>query len=64
MSGGNKRWRSFQNTSVLLADAEKVVRKEQQVMADSEFPEDYLLTVFPFTKDVSTAIGSLINSIK
>ncbi|KAG7241075.1 hypothetical protein INR49_026106 [Caranx melampygus] len=31
-------------------DAENVVRKEQQIM--TEFPEDYLLTVFPFTRDV------------
>ncbi|XP_029929588.1 uncharacterized protein LOC115374680 [Myripristis murdjan] len=33
-------------------DAERVVKKEQQVMRDKEFPEDYHLTVFPFTADV------------
>lgn len=42
--------------SVFSADAEKVVRKEQQIMADGEFPEDYFLTVFPFTRDVSKAM--------
>nr|XP_020447903.1 RNA-binding protein 43 isoform X2 [Monopterus albus] len=33
-------------------DADRVVQKEQQIMTDSKFPEDYLLTVFPFTRDV------------
>ncbi|XP_039997588.1 uncharacterized protein LOC120797899 isoform X2 [Xiphias gladius] len=33
-------------------DAEEVVRKEQQLMTDDKFPEEYLLTVFPFTRDV------------
>ncbi|XP_072227340.1 uncharacterized protein [Leuresthes tenuis] len=33
-------------------DAERVVRKEQQIMGDDEFPEDYRLTVFPFSRDV------------
>lgn len=36
----------------LMADAGRVVKKEQ-VMKDDEFPEDYSLTVFPFTTDVS-----------
>ncbi|XP_010737239.2 RNA-binding protein 43 [Larimichthys crocea] len=34
------------------ADAENVVRKDQHKMADDEFPEEYVLTVFPFTRDV------------
>ena len=53
----------------LLADAEEVVRKEQQIMTDEEFPQDYLLTVFPFTRDVSVATslvfisrGTAVNS--
>ncbi|XP_026157532.1 uncharacterized protein LOC113127293 isoform X1 [Mastacembelus armatus] len=33
-------------------DAKRVVGKEQQVMMDRRFPEDYRLTVFPFTRDV------------
>ncbi|XP_071392899.1 uncharacterized protein [Centroberyx affinis] len=33
-------------------DAERVVRKDLQIMKDKEFPEDYHLTVFPFTPDV------------
>ncbi|XP_053170583.1 uncharacterized protein LOC128354372 [Scomber japonicus] len=33
-------------------DAERVVLKEQQLMVDDKFPEEYLLTVFPFTPDV------------
>uniref|UniRef100_UPI0037E75240 uncharacterized protein n=1 Tax=Semicossyphus pulcher TaxID=241346 RepID=UPI0037E75240 len=33
-------------------DAERVVRKEEQIMTDEEFPADYVLTVFPFTTDV------------
>lgn len=40
-------------TCCAVSDAEKVVRKEQQVLTDSELPEDYLLTVFPFSTDVS-----------
>lgn len=28
-------------------------------MCDHEFPEDYLLTVFPFTRDVSMAISKV-----
>lgn len=40
-----------------MADAKRVVQKEQQIMADNEFPEDYVLTVFPFTRDVSKAIS-------
>ncbi|KAF7656359.1 hypothetical protein LDENG_00042060 [Lucifuga dentata] len=34
-------------------DAEQVVQKQQQILTDEEFPEDYLLTVFPFTQHVS-----------
>ncbi|KAG8004618.1 RNA-binding protein 43 [Nibea albiflora] len=34
------------------ADAEKVVRKDRHIMADEEFPKEYVLTVFPFTRDV------------
>ncbi|XP_041637484.1 uncharacterized protein LOC121506052 [Cheilinus undulatus] len=33
-------------------DAARVVRKEEQIMMDSEFPSEYPLTVFPFTRDV------------
>ncbi|XP_071764549.2 uncharacterized protein LOC139918911 [Centroberyx gerrardi] len=33
-------------------DAERVVQKDLQIMKDKEFPEDYHLTVFPFTPDV------------
>ncbi|XP_029300428.1 uncharacterized protein LOC115016645 [Cottoperca gobio] len=41
-------------------DAERAVRKEQQIMMDSEFPEDYLLTVFPFTRDVFLYVPSAL----
>ena len=37
----------------LLADAERVVKKEEQIMMDAEFTQDYSLTVFPFSRDVS-----------
>ncbi|KAI3365987.1 hypothetical protein L3Q82_009815 [Scortum barcoo] len=47
-----------QNSTLLLADAERVVRKEQHIMSDQEFPEDYLLTVFPFTRDVFLYVTS------
>jgi len=43
-----------------LADAERVVRKEQQIMRDDEFPEDYTLTVFPFSRDVSMDLGLVL----
>lgn len=33
-------------------DAERVVKKEEQIMKDEEFPQDYALTVFPFSEDV------------
>ncbi|XP_078099760.1 uncharacterized protein LOC144512735 [Sander vitreus] len=39
-------------------DAERVVRKKQQIMMDSEFPDDVLLTVFPFTRDVFLYVPS------
>lgn len=39
-------------------DANRVVRKEQQIMADDEFPEEYLLTVFPFSTDVFFYVSS------
>ncbi|XP_070813702.1 uncharacterized protein [Chaetodon trifascialis] len=39
-------------------DAERVVQKEQHIMADDEFPEDYVLTVFPFTRDVFLYVSS------
>lgn len=39
-----------------MADAERVVQKEQQILADEEFPDDYVLNAFPFTRDVSTAL--------
>ncbi|XP_040887998.1 uncharacterized protein LOC121177740 [Toxotes jaculatrix] len=39
-------------------DAERVVRKEQQIMTDNKFPEDYLITVFPFTRDVFLYVAS------
>ncbi|KAM7365399.1 hypothetical protein PAMP_016330 [Pampus punctatissimus] len=42
----------------LFADAERVVQKEKQIMADHEFPEEYLLTVFPFTRDVYLYVQS------
>lgn len=42
-----------ENLCQLLADAAKVVEKEQQVMEDEEFPAVYTLTVFPFSTDVS-----------
>ncbi|TDG96176.1 hypothetical protein EPR50_G00236830 [Perca flavescens] len=41
-----------------IEDAERVVRKEQQIMTDNEFPEDFLLTVFPFTRDVFLYVPS------
>ena len=43
------------NSTVLLADAARVTRNERQIMVDDEFPEEYLLTVYPFTRDVSVA---------
>lgn len=33
-------------------DAVKVTRKKQQILTDSEFPQQYVLTVFPFSTDV------------
>lgn len=42
--------------SLLSADANRAVGKEQQIMADDEFPEEYLLTVFPFSTDVSVTL--------
>ncbi|XP_076008481.1 uncharacterized protein LOC143002329 [Genypterus blacodes] len=33
-------------------DAEQVILKPQQILADSEIPEEVALTVFPFTPDV------------
>uniref|UniRef100_A0A096MCA0 RRM domain-containing protein n=1 Tax=Poecilia formosa TaxID=48698 RepID=A0A096MCA0_POEFO len=33
-------------------DAKRVLRKEQQIMMDEEFTQDYVLTVFPFSTDV------------
>ncbi|KAK2880394.1 uncharacterized protein [Channa argus] len=39
-------------------DAERVVRKEQHIMTDSAFPAEYLLTVFPFTRDVFLYVSS------
>ncbi|XP_031707983.1 uncharacterized protein LOC116386119 [Anarrhichthys ocellatus] len=39
-------------------DAERVVRKKQQLMKDNEFPDDYLLTVFPFTRDMFLYVHS------
>ncbi|KAM3585639.1 uncharacterized protein V6R79_023429 [Siganus canaliculatus] len=40
------------------ADADRVVKKEEQIMADHEFPQDHLLTVFPFTRDVFFYVSS------
>ncbi|KAK9524047.1 hypothetical protein VZT92_017914 [Zoarces viviparus] len=39
-------------------DAERVVRKKRQLMKDEEFPDDYLLTVFPFTRDMFLYVHS------
>lgn len=39
-------------------DANRAVGKEQQIMADDEFPEEYLLTVFPFSTDVFLYVSS------
>ncbi|KAI4797940.1 hypothetical protein KUCAC02_016991 [Chaenocephalus aceratus] len=39
-------------------DANRAVGKEQQIMADDEFPEEYLLTVFPFSPDVFFYVSS------
>ncbi|KAL7370372.1 hypothetical protein ABVT39_026759 [Epinephelus coioides] len=39
-------------------DAARVVRKEQHIMKDNEFPDDYPLTVFPFTRDVFLYVPS------
>ncbi|KAM9327568.1 uncharacterized protein KZ484_019036 [Pholidichthys leucotaenia] len=33
-------------------DAERVVGKKEQFMTDDQFSEDYILTVFPFSRDV------------
>nr|XP_004552611.2 uncharacterized protein LOC101478124 isoform X2 [Maylandia zebra] len=33
-------------------DAARVVEKKQHIMTDSQFPEDFVLTVFPFSTDV------------
>ncbi|XP_023251181.1 RNA-binding protein 43 [Seriola lalandi dorsalis] len=40
------------------SDAENVVRKEQHIMTDNEFSEDYLLTVFPLSGDVFLYVSS------
>lgn len=40
----------------LLADAERVLRQEEQIMTDRMFTQDYPLTVFPFTRDVSVSM--------
>jgi len=40
---------------VLSADAERVAGKKRHTMTDAEFPCDYRLTVFPFTRDVSAS---------
>uniref|UniRef100_A0A3P8TAQ9 RRM domain-containing protein n=1 Tax=Amphiprion percula TaxID=161767 RepID=A0A3P8TAQ9_AMPPE len=39
-------------------DAARVTRKEQQIMMDSEFPQEYVLTVFPFSRDVFVYVAS------
>ncbi|XP_034031680.1 uncharacterized protein LOC117515295 [Thalassophryne amazonica] len=39
-------------------DAERVVQKEHQIMSDNGFPEDYHLTVFPFSEDVYFYVSS------
>ncbi|XP_022062137.2 uncharacterized protein si:dkey-154b15.1 [Acanthochromis polyacanthus] len=39
-------------------DAAKVVEKEQQIMTDSEFLQEYVLTVFPFSRDVFVYVAS------
>ncbi|KAF6733331.1 RNA-binding protein 43 [Oryzias melastigma] len=39
-------------------DAANVVKKDQQVMIDEEFRDDYTLTVFPFSPDVFLYINS------
>lgn len=39
-------------TFVKAKDAARVVEKKQHIMTDSQFPEDFVLTVFPFSTDV------------
>ncbi|XP_069022517.1 uncharacterized protein [Embiotoca jacksoni] len=39
-------------------DAARAAAKERQVMTDDTFPEDYLLTVFPFSRDVFPYVSS------
>lgn len=39
-------------------DAEKVLKEERQILKDDEFPEDYQLTVFPFSRDVFFYVAS------
>ncbi|KAM9766675.1 uncharacterized protein ACNS7B_015978 [Menidia menidia] len=39
-------------------DAETVLKKEEQMMVDHEFAEDYRLTVFPFSTDVFLYVSS------
>ncbi|XP_036946395.1 uncharacterized protein LOC119014999 isoform X2 [Acanthopagrus latus] len=39
-------------------DAARVTRNERQIMVDDEFPEEYLLTVYPFTRDVFFYVSS------
>lgn len=41
------------NKTCILTDAEMVIRKKQ-IMCDKEFPQDYPITVYKFTQDVST----------
>ncbi|XP_054480029.1 uncharacterized protein si:dkey-154b15.1 [Anoplopoma fimbria] len=39
-------------------DAERVVRKERHIMMDDEFPTSFIITVFPFTRDVFLYVPS------
>ncbi|KAM9836231.1 uncharacterized protein ACBR49_019861 [Aulostomus maculatus] len=39
-------------------DAERVVQREEQVLTDGQFSQDYPLTVFPFTRDVFLYVSS------
>ncbi|XP_067116872.1 RNA-binding protein 43-like [Osmerus mordax] len=43
-----------------IADAERVIKKEQS-MRDEEFPKDYTLTVFKFTTDVFFYVSTEVN---
>ncbi|XP_029942238.1 uncharacterized protein LOC115384082 [Salarias fasciatus] len=64
--GGDVSWVTFPTSMEGVAfvtfdrpeDAARVVKKDQQVMTDAVFPQDFPLTVFPFSTDVYFYVSS------